>query len=236
MRILNKIFGEDELLITKEKQAQLKQLLYPTEKTEISLLEDLLSVNGDIYFVSGEANYKLYNELENRFRDSLRNGGTIHFLTGPIISIPNSSIISPTDEAGGYVRQEDRINNNIVIRLASLYENFLLYQSEERQPYHYSVSEQEGTTLAFDRHELGSEIYRLWTWKDSNNETKARIKDFKERIKGKHPIRDSFNDYFLFLTDKEIVELRKWTRASGIDHDKISIDNCREFWNKLRRR
>lgn len=51
----------------------------------------------------------------------------------------------------------------------------------------------------------------------------------------KSPVTKDFTDRFLFLTDGEIDELRKWAKSKGKDLMKIDLATCREFWQEYSR-
>ena len=48
----------------------------------------------------------------------------------------------------------------------------------------------------------------------------------------KYPVTKDFTDHFLFLTDGEIRELRKWAAKKRKDDINIDLETCREFWDE----
>lgn len=216
----------DEFLITEKKRANVRAVWYPDVRNDVDLLTAMLpSARGNVYFVSGEANHKVYYQLKSQFKRALEKGTTIHFLTGPIISIP--------DELEDYKEQEERVSKSLIMKLAMANERFLLYPSEKRQPYHYRVFEENRTTIAFEDHDLNCGSPRLWIWENSFYEAEARIEDFKKRTKSIYPVKDSFSDYFIFLTETEISKLKEWASDENITPEAISLDNCRKYWSEL---
>jgi hypothetical protein len=52
----------------------------------------------------------------------------------------------------------------------------------------------------------------------------------------KKPVTKDFADHFLFLTDAEIADLRKWMSGKGRDAMKLDLATCREFWAEYDKR
>ena len=90
--------------IGERRRESAEAIVSPDYETDVSLLGDLLKwANGNIYFVSGEANHQVYNALEPYLKKALDREAIVYFFTGPIMSVPDGN--------GG---QEDRVKTNAI--------------------------------------------------------------------------------------------------------------------------
>jgi len=201
----------------------------PDYETDISWLRKKLKESrGNMYFTSGRANYHVYNNLEEEFRIAKeRNDAVIHFLAGPLISVPGNGAEKRS--------QEGREDSNVAIRLAR--EGIIkLYPSQKRQRYHFRVFEDMGVTNVVEPHHLGVRSSGSWYFYDSKFEANHWKRLFEEAVGDKTPVIENFTDYFLFITDRESEELVKWARRMNLNVDDIDLETCREFWQELIRK
>jgi hypothetical protein len=198
----------------------------PDYAIDVAWLKKILPESyGQIYFSSGEANYKVYSEVENEMRLATdRNGATIHFLTGPIISVP--------DHETETMPQEERECLNLIIRMAKE-KKIILYPTRERLSKHYRVFKEMKIVSAFEAHDLCKESDNLWLYYDDELETRLRIKDFEERIGSTGSINGELSKYFVFLNETEIQRLKKWAKDRNIETMNVNLQDCRRFWAEL---
>jgi len=186
------------------------------------LRKNLRTTGGYIYFSTGEANHHLYSQLEEDFQRARdENNADIYFVAGPIMSVPENSRYEK--------KQEGRENLNPIVRLAKE-GKVLLYPAEKRVSHTFRVFEDIPIANVLEPYSPGDRpsgsryFYHWWT------EAASWKTRFTEATLWKKSVSNSFLDHFLFLTDKEIVELRKWTSSKKIDINKIDLEACREFW------
>lgn len=198
---------------------------YPNYAIDVAWLKKILPESrGQIYVSSGEANYKVYSEIEEELKIATdRNGAVIHFLTGPIISVP--------DEETQSMKQGERENLNPIVKMARE-KKIILYPTSERLSKHYRVFEEMNVVSAFDVHDLCERSSNLWFYYGDELETKLRIEDFMQKIDKVKPFNGELTKYFVFLSEKEIQELKKWAKDEQIDTLNINLDECRQFLEK----
>ena len=188
------------------------------------LQEQLKVVQDDVYISSGEAEHQVYAQLEDdlRFaRDEINS--RIRFVAGPIISVPEDKKYEN--------KQEGRENLSPVVRLA-MDGKIELYAAEKRMPYSFRVFDNIamanvlGTYPPGERPKGARYYYHWWT------ESASWKSKFTEATSGKSPVKGNYLDHFLFLTDREIADLKKLASNRGKDIGKIDLTSCREFWDE----
>jgi len=188
------------------------------------LRKKLKNTTGDVYISSGEANYQVYNQLEDELRFANDKGKVkIRFLAGPLISIPSAP--------GLERRQKGREFLNVIVKLAGEH-RLELYPAPHRQKFHYRVFENEAITNIMEPHPLGIISSGSWFFYGSRFEAEEWKKKFVEAIAGIPPAQEGFLDRFLFLTEEENGELRDWAIKNNVDVNKVDLNECRAFWKQ----
>lgn len=197
---------------------------YPDVSIDVAWLRKALSESfGEIYFSSGEANYKVYSELKDVMENAIKErGAEIHFLTGPIISVP--------DEITKNLTQQERMTLNPIIQLAQE-GKIRLYPAKRRLSKHYRVFKDMKIVSAFDLHDLCERSDNLWLYYGDEIETVLRLEDYTKQISKTKQIMpsDDFAKFFVFLNDNEINTLKSWAKQRKINTINIDIDACKNF-------
>lgn len=107
-----------------------------------------------------------------------------------------------------------------------------LYPSEKRQMPDYRVFEDFPAMNVLEPYEPGDKPSGSFYVYNSRVETSPWISLFREKTDQKEPVTENFQDYFIFLTDKEIGELKKWSYEKGLDVNNIDLGSCKEFWKE----
>ncbi len=194
----------------------------PSYDTDAAWLKKiLLNSSGDIYFSSGEVEYQVYSKLAEEFHGAWVNGVDVHFMAGPIINVP--------ENYGTEKKQKGREELNPITNLAK-WGKIKLYPSEMRQLPDYRIFEDIPVMNVLEPHAPGDKpsgsLYVYTSWIDAA----PWIRRFNESTEYKKPVSKNFHEHFLFLTDKEVGELRNWASKKRIDVNKIDLETCREFW------
>jgi len=195
----------------------------PDYSKEAAWLEKKLEqYGGNLYLCAGEAAPELYERLEEPLKRAKdEHNVDIHVLAGPVISIPAGD--------GLKKRQEGREYLNPVVRLAKE-EIIQLYPSEKRLPQNFELFIDIDTGHVQEPCALGEApgagrfIYNWW----------CELAEYELLINharfSKEPVTKDFTEHFLFLTDAELADLRKWVASKGKNIMEIDLATCREFW------
>jgi len=196
------------------------------DKDAAWLRDRLAQYGGDIYLSAGEADPELYARVEEDLtRAKDRHNADIHMLAGPVISIPAVDGLKKEQQARAYLSP--------VVRLAKE-EKISLYASEKRLPQTFELfididtgHVQEPCALG-EKPATGRFFYNWW----------VQIAEYELLVNqarfSKKPVTKDFTEHFLFLTEGEIADLRKWAASKGKDVMKLDLATCREFWGEYR--
>ncbi len=189
------------------------------------LRKQLKTIRDDIYISSGEAEHQVYAQLEDDFRAARDDiDSRIHFVAGPIINVPEDKKYEK--------KQEGRENLSPVVRL-SKDGKIELYASEKRMPYSFRVFDNIAIANVLEAYPPGERPNGSWYFYHWWTESASWKSKFTEVTSGKNPVKGNYLDHFLFLTDKEIADLKKWASSKGKDIRKIDLSSCREFWSEF---
>jgi len=173
---------------------------------------------------AGEADPELYARLEEDLgRAKDEHNADIYMVAGPVISIPVVDGLKKSQEGREYLSP--------IVRLAKE-EKISLYASEKRLPQTFELFMDIDTGHIQEPYALGEKpgagrlIYNWWV-EIAECEYLVNQARFSKR-----PVKKDFTEHFLFLTDGEIGELRKWAAEKGKDAMKIDLKMCREFWKE----
>lgn len=186
------------------------------------LRKKLWTTGGKMYFSSDEAEHQIYSQLEDDFKYAQdENHADIHFVAGPVLNIP--------EVEGLKKKQEGRENLSPLVRLAKD-EKIRLYASEKRLPISYRVFEDLGISNILEPYAPGENPKGSWYFYNWWVEAMSWKHRFDDAVRNKKPLKDSFLDNFLFLSDKETEELKSWAYNKHKDVRNIDLETCREFW------
>lgn len=185
------------------------------------LRKKISETGGAMYFSAGEAEYQVYGQLEGNFRKARHeNGAEMHFLAGPILSIP--------DHGGALKDQKSRGDLSPAVRLAKS-GDIKLYPAHERQLYTFRVFERPGISNIMEPYAPGNKTRGSWYFYRSPTEAAAWKKRFMEAVDQKKEVKSSFSDHFVFLTAEEIADLKHSILKKCRNLWSIDIGSCREF-------
>lgn len=209
-------------------QAKVYYLNQPDyDKDAAWLRKKLRTTGGKMYFSAGEARHQVYSQLEDDFRfASEENYADIHFVAGPVLNIPEADGLNK--------KQEGRENLSPIVRLAKD-EKIKLYAADKRVPYTFRIFEDIESANVLESYAPGENTSGAWYFYNWWVEAMSWKHHFDDSVRSKKPLRDSFLDNFLFLTDKETEELKRWSYNKHKDIRNIDLDSCREFWREYTR-
>ena len=186
--------------------------------------KQLSRTGGYMYFSAGEADPELYSRLEEDFKRAKdEHNADISMVAGPVISIPAVD--------GLKKRQEGREYLSPVVRLAKE-EKILLYPADKRLAQTFRIFSDIEAANIEEPHAPGEKpgaakyIYNWWI------EYAPFETEFYLATSWKKPVTKDFTEHFLFLTDAEIADLRKWMSSKSKDAMKLDLATCREFWEE----
>jgi hypothetical protein len=108
----------------------------------------------------------------------------------------------------------------------------MLYPLEKRLPNTFGLFMNTNTGSVQEPYAPGEkpgEARRIYNWWIELGEYEYLAQN---EIFFKSPVTKDFTEHFLFLTDREIANLRKWAKSKGKDVMKIDLEACREFWSE----